>query len=322
VELIWDTADHPVSEQMAYWADVVCQAFTPLAPARTRAHLARSRISDGVFGWVRSARLASTNSAEIASCTQGITHGALEVRRAPSEEIFVNLQLAGSCRGEQDGLQCVVTPGTFALFDTTRPYTLDFEESDRGEPWRVLSFRVPREQLVRLLPAGSSFSARTLDGLTGPGAVAATMMQSLWQSHDELTAPSRLALDHACSQVLATALGAFELPEDDPGRAGRDEALRAAIARFVVERLPYGAVPAQDAAAHVGVSVRKLHQLFAATDATFGAFVREVRLGEVARALSDPSRALPPATNHNFSVYSVRRGRQPEGVRSCDPSPA
>jgi AraC-like DNA-binding protein len=288
----WNTADHPLDDQLSYWADVVCEAFTPLAPARTQQHLARSRLTHGMEGWVRSVPLTSTNCAEIASCTQRLTHGNAEVRRSPADVVFVNLQLDGSCRGEQDGRQCVVVPGTFALFDTTRPYRLEFEESGAGEPWRVLSFRVPRAQITRFLPEGSAFTGMTVDGHHGPGLVAATMMTSLWDAQDRITAPSRQALDRAYSQVLATALGAFERP-DDVGRAGMDAALRVTVARFVAERLPLGAVRVENAAAHIGVSVRKLHQLYAETGTSFATLVRGMRLYEVARELADPTVSAP-----------------------------
>jgi AraC-like DNA-binding protein len=290
----WNTADHPVEDQLSYWADVVCEAFTPLSPARTRRHLAHSRQADGLSGWVRSASLTSTNCAEIASCTQRLSHGNTEVRRSPDEVVFVNLQLTGSCRGQQDGRRCRVTPGSFALFDTTRPYQLEFEESEDGEPWRVLSFRVPREQLTCLMPGNEAFTGVTIDGRSGPGLVAATMMASLWASRHDLSVPSRRALDHAYSQVVATALGAFEQP-DGVGRAGVDAALRATVARFVAERLTLGAVRVEDAAAHVGVSVRKLHQLYSGTGTTFATHVREMRLRGVARELADPT-VNPPIT--------------------------
>lgn len=284
--MYWDTAGHAVHAQFSYWADVVCEAFTPLAPARTRQHLARSRHTEGLQGWVRSLPLTSTNCAEIASCTQRLTHGEAEVRRSPADVVFVNLQLTGTCRGEQDGRQCIVPPGTFALFDTTRPYRLEFEESATGEPWRVLSFRVPRAQLTRFLPADAGFTGRTVDGRRGSGLIVSTMMASLWTTQEELSLSSRLALDHAYSQVLATALGAFERP-GAPNRAGRDAALRSTVTRFVAERLPLGAVRAEDAAQHVGVSLRKVHELFAGTGTSFASVVREMRLREVTRDLLD-----------------------------------
>lgn len=85
-------------------------------------------------------------------------------------------------------------------------------------------------------------------------------------------------------------MGTFERPAD-VGRAESDEALRVAVARFVTERLQLGLVRAEDAAAHVGISVRKLHQLYAETGRTFAVVVRDMRLDEVARELADPALA-------------------------------
>lgn len=319
--MYWDTAEHPVEEQFSYWADVVCEAFTPLAPARTRHHLAHSRESRGLRGWVRSAPLVSTNCAEIASCTQLLSHGDREVRRSPSDVVFVNLQLSGTCRGEQDGRQCLVTPGAFALFDTTRPYRLEFAESDSGEQWRVLSFRVPRDQLAPFV-GDAPFTGTTIDGRRGPGLVTTTMMASLWASRDQLTPASRLALDHAYCQVLATALGAFERPED-AGRKGWDDTLRTTIARYVVERLPLGPVRTEDTAAHVGISVRKLHQLYADIGTSFASVVREMRLREVERELVDPGRTVADIAArwgfcdgaHLSRVFRAHRGRTPTEFR-------
>lgn len=163
-------------------------------------------------------------------------------------------------------------------------YRLEFEESAAGEPWRVLSFRVPRSQITRFVPRRVGIH-RGDGGWSARSRIRGShVMMSLWASRDRLSAPSRLALDQAYSQVLATALGAFERP-DGADRAGMDAALRATVARFVA----FGAVRVEDAAAHVGVSVRKLHKLYAEAGASFAKFVREMRLGEVARELADPT---------------------------------
>lgn len=284
VDSTWNTATHPVDEQLAYWADVVCQAFTPLAPTRAREHITRSSQSPvGVYGWVRSARLAETNSAEIASCTQLLRHGPRQVRESPSEEVFVNLQMTGSCKGEQDGRRTLITPGQVGIFDTTRPYALEFEESSNGDPWRVISFRIPRSKLLAVLPPRVTPGGQVVDGRRGAGMVATSMMRSMWESHSHLTPASRLALDDSFIPVLVTALGAFDTTLE--GKDDRDAALRAAIVRFVSGHLRYGRILADDAADHVGISVRKLHQIFAARDESFGNVVRDMRLESVAREL-------------------------------------
>jgi AraC-like DNA-binding protein len=284
VECSWNTAWYPVDEQLSYWADIVCQAFTPLAPSRSREHVARSRIGEGVYGWVTSSRLAVTNAAEIASCTQYLRHGPRQVNDSPSEEVFVNLQIAGSCKGEQDGRQSLVLPGQAALFDTTRPYTLEFEESKAGDPWHVISFRVPRDKLIAIVPPRLMAGGRIINGAHGVGAVATCMMQTIWNSREQIAPATRSSLDDAFANVLASALGAYE-PLTDARRADLDEALRAAVVRFAQGRLRDGRVPAEDAARHVGISVRKLHQIFAATEQSFGSVVRDLRLDQVCRQL-------------------------------------
>ncbi|MGY1809757.1 helix-turn-helix domain-containing protein [Blastococcus sp. SYSU D00669] len=283
MELTWSTEGLAPEDQFAYWADVVCEACAPLAPVRTRQHLSRSRWGEGLTGWVRAERLADSTPTEVVSCTQRLTHGPAEVRRGRDEQIFVNLQLDGTGRGEQDGRRCVVPPGSFAVFDTTRPYVLEFDESPDGSPWRVLSFKIPREQMLPFIPQPALRTARTIDARSGAGAVAADMMTSLWRSRAQLSPASRLALDHACTEVIANALGAFEKDGDD--RSSVDDALRASIARFVHERLPHGQVLAVEAARHVGISVRKLHQLYNGHETTFGATVRDLRLQRAARQL-------------------------------------
>jgi hypothetical protein len=78
----WTTRGLGPADQMSYWADVLCQAFTPLAPWRSRDHVEHSSSRSGLPGWVRSAAIGGGNAAEIASCTQRIDHGRREVARA------------------------------------------------------------------------------------------------------------------------------------------------------------------------------------------------------------------------------------------------
>ncbi|NMO00034.1 helix-turn-helix domain-containing protein [Gordonia sp. TBRC 11910] len=326
MRFVWDTAQHPVTDQMAYWTDVVCQAFTPLVPERRSDHLANSAQQTGLYGYVRSERLAATNTAEIASCTQELSHGRREVKCAPSEEVFVNLQLEGTCLGEQDGAQCVVPAGGFAVFDTTRPYKLEFIESSEGHPWRVLSFRIPRDQLMPLVRLDAQITARTVSGGSGVGAVAATMMQTLWKAHGSLDEVSRLALDHACSQVVASSLGSGVIDSENPDRAAIDDALRTAVRHYILANISHGVVQAAAAARHVGVSVRKLHQLFNGVGTSFGAEVRELRLTHAARDLVDSDRSSSIADiaarwgfcdgSHLTRAFKQRYGCAPRDYRA------
>ncbi|GAF46038.1 AraC-like ligand-binding domain-containing protein [Rhodococcus wratislaviensis] len=270
----WSTSGLSTRDQASYWGDVVCEAFTPLAPQRGRAQTARSATPDGIPGWVRSEVLVETNCAEISSCTQLLIHGPREVRRAPLDAVFVNLQLEGTCYGEQDGRRCIVRPGSYAVFDTTRPYSLEFREPDDAASWRVLSFRIPRDRWSANV-RGDGATARAIDTTSGPGNVVGAMMSSLWRERPAFDQTTVRALERSFTDVLAAVT---EPPAGGTRTEDRDAALRQVVRHYIRAAVPLGRVTAEAAAREAAVSVRTLHRLFQAVGATFAECVRDERL--------------------------------------------
>ena len=282
----WTTRGLGPADQMSYWADVLCQAFTPLAPWRSRDHVERSSSRSGLPGWVRSAAIGGGNAAEIASCTQRIDHGKREVARADEDVVFVNLQLDGHCTTTQDGRQCTVSRGEFAIVDSTRPYRLEFVEPGNDELWRVLSFRLPRPLLADVVGPSAGTTARRFSSSSGSARLLGSLMVETWRSDSSLHPTERQMIGAAHVDLLRAVLGATA--ERDTGCSLQtDEALRVAAVRYVESRLPFGRVPATEAASHVGVSVRTLHALFERAGTTFGAVVREHRVEACRRELAD-----------------------------------
>lgn len=281
----WTTAGLTPDEQASYWADVVCAAFTPLAPTRGRSHRARSTAPDGVPGWVSASPLGDANTAEISSCTQLLTHGRSEVMRSRDEVLFVNLQLTGSCRAEQDGKRCIVAPGSFAVFDTTRPFVQEYREAETGEPWRVLSFRVPREQWFDATNTPARV-ATPIDGARGEGAAVANLMATLWAQRGALSAQSAAVMGRAFTDILASAVTSRPSPADDPALAqARAEAVVRMTKRYIRAVLPHGRVTAAEAAGRASVSVRTLHRAFQAHGLSFAECVRDERFHGARRDL-------------------------------------
>lgn len=273
----WSTIGLSPQDQAGYWGDVVCEAFTPLAPKRSRSQLDRSAITEGVPGWVRSEALVETNCAEIASCTQLLTHGPSEVRRSPMAAVFVNLQLAGTCYGEQDDRQCVVTPGSLAIFDTTRPYRLEFTEPEGASSWRVLSFRIPRDRWSASV-RHDDLTANSLDTTSGPGSIVGSMMSSLWQQRQTLDRLTVQAVERSFTDVLAAVTSAQSRHTAESETERRDDALRMIVQRHIRTSIPLGRVTAEAAARSAAISVRSLHRLFEANDTSFAECVRQERL--------------------------------------------
>jgi AraC-like DNA-binding protein len=285
----WTTEDRPEREQFSYWREVICEAFTPLATRRTSSHRAPGPRQPGITSWVRSRMLTSSNTAEVSSETQLISHGDAEIRRTDSDQVFVNLQLRGHCVAGQDGRTCVVPPGGFALFDTTRAYDLEFVADPTAGEWRVVSFRVPRARLLPLLADEYGFTSVLRDGNRGGTAnlVASTMM-SIWRNADALDAASADAAESAFTTMLAADIGAGPLLADTR-RETLDATLRAAINRHLAANLRSGDLTPQQVARRFGISVRKLHTLYEGGERTFAQTVTAMRVDACARELATGS---------------------------------
>lgn len=268
------SADKPVGDQFSYWRDVICQVCTPLAAER-------SDTAGGLTGWVRAAEVGSTHAAEVCSQTQSLAHGPAEIRRMQSADVFVSLQLQGTCVATQGARTCQVAPGGFAMFDTTVPYRLAYSGHGRGDEWRVLSFRVPRARLLPLIANPGGFTAVTHDGAGVAGMVASTMT-SLWQNVEALDDLAAQSAETALLTLLAAAAGGGVHEES---RETLDAALRAAVNRYLTANLQ-DSLAATDVAGRFGISVRKLHGLYERTDATFAQTVMTLRVEACARDLS------------------------------------
>jgi AraC-like DNA-binding protein len=305
-------ADMPTAEQFPYWREVICQTCTPLAAERERGE-------PGITGWVRAAEISSTHCAEVCSGTQSLTHGPAEIQRMASEDVFVSLQLRGDGIAAQGGRIAHLRPGTFTLLDTTEAYRLHYRGDDRGE-WQVLSFRVPRARLVPMLSDPHGFSAVPHDGMAGGiAAVAASTMTSIWRSVESLDALAARAAEDALITLLAAAVAGAVTHRD------ADAALRAAAARYIAANLHESDLNAARVAARLGVSVRKLHGLYAGSGQTFARTVMSARLGACARELSAgvSGTLTDTATRWGFSdlshlnrVFRARYGCLPSEFRA------
>jgi AraC family transcriptional activator of tynA and feaB len=276
----WSTAAVPRSRQFGYWREMICEAFLDLAP-----DAAGRAARDGFRGRVTQRGLGRLAIAQIGSQAQRVRRTEAGIARSPRAGYYANLQLRGSCQTVQDGRTAVTEPGDLSVVDTERPFT--FELSD---DFAQLSFYVPGELLDPQLeqPAATATRIPTVGGV---GAALRHTLLALAPGSLPEDSARRLAV-HA-GGLLAVALnGPAGLGPADPGPGARHRArqLDAALGD-VAEHLADDDLCPATSAARLGISVRQLHQVFAAHERTFGAELRWQRLEQARRDLADPARA-------------------------------
>ncbi len=318
-------ADKPITEQFAYWREVICQVCTPLAAEREPVDRG-GYPAGGMTGWVRSSTVGSTHLAQVCSASQSLEHGVDEIRRMASDDVFVALQLRGHCVAVQGDRTCRIPPGGFAMFDTARTYRLSYSGDAADGEWQVLSLRVPRARLLPLVEAPDSFTAVTHDA-TGGGiaSLVASTMTATWRNADSLKEGAALSAEAALLTLLAAVAG-DTADQRGTRRSALDSALRASISRYVRANVHRGELSAGAVARTFAISVRKLHALYENSDHTFAQTVMSARLeacaadlagGAGARTLTETAARWGFADlSHMNRVFRARYGCLPSEYRA------
>ncbi|UZX03237.1 helix-turn-helix domain-containing protein [Arthrobacter sp. CDRTa11] len=259
-----------------HWKHLVAESFVPLA--------ARTADVDGFRGQMRARVLDRMSVVEVSASSH-------EVHRTPaliaqtSERYFkLNLQLEGTGLLIQDNREALLQPGDLAIYDTSRPYTLAFEEEAR-----MMVVMFPCDALSLPTDYVGQLAAVRMAGSTGLSGIVGQFIRQLSENLDVLSGPSGSRLATNALDLVATMLHA----EMDiaPDRMKPQALLAVSVREYIEANLSDPLLsPASIAAAHF-VSTRHLHNVFHESGTTVASWIRTQRLEGARRELRDPLHA-------------------------------
>src|SRR3712207_51008 len=204
-------------------------------------------------GEVRSRAVGSLQLSRVRPVDQRAGRTARLARTDRRHFVQVGLVERGSARVEQDGRECWLQPGDYALYETHRPFSWELR-AGTGPAWSLLVLTWCRPG-----PTSPGLTARRMDGSSGLTGVLGRMMTDLLRTRDVVGTDPGDRLAGELLELVTTAAGAAPPPPAGPPRG--DRALLAAVRAHVEEHLADPALdPRSIAAAHF-VSVRQLHRL-------------------------------------------------------------
>lgn len=251
---------------------------------------------DGFVATMRNRELAKLSLTRIDSSGHGrkrVTRSQRQVARAAEDFMLVSIQLEGACRVIQGQREALLSPGQFAIYDSTRPYELILEHD-----YEQAVLRVPRATLLSRL-GGDDLTALAVDAEALPARMLDQMVRAACDATVPLSPAQSLDVADGVLSVLTGGLRSLQGATDASASAGARQLAR--VKAHVAENLGDPQLTVGRIALSLGLSLSYLHKLFRAESMTLDRWIWESRLAACRQALRDPRWAARTITDIAFS---------------------
>jgi len=275
--MVYSTEDVHPRDAVSYWVEVVTRSFVKYAlTLRDKAPFRAS---------VRTCPLAGLTVYDYQCDPHGVGCSATDISESDNDDVFVFLQLSGRTTASQDDRQAVIERGGILFIDPQRPFAGRY-----GEGGRLLSVRMPRQDLQARTGNAAALSCRALDG-SGP--VAGLAFGFLTMLSDRLDGLDDTAAAKIADQGLDLVALAFAKEFKTNGvTLSSPRAMALMVLKGAIEsRLHDPELKPAVAAAAAGISVRYANALLAQEGTCLERYIIGRRLERCRRALEDPGQA-------------------------------
>lgn len=273
----WSSESLPERDQFASWREACCQHVYAITPERED--------RGGFRGSMQAQRLGGVEFVELQCEGHRVLRRAEDIARAPSHTYYVYSQIGEAAWFMQGGRHVLALRGDIVIADPNLPFSTGASGDFDFRIWRV-----PRRRLDAYLAVPGHLPMIHFERNTPECALVASCLGALAAQGARID--PRLAEPVADNLVRLVAMAAGIAPEmRDAGRAAVRGAVLRRVMRYAEDHLTDPELSPARVAATLGMSVRKLHMLFAPTGTSFGEWLHRRRLEEARMLLCSPGTA-------------------------------
>ncbi|WP_316520069.1 helix-turn-helix domain-containing protein [Kitasatospora brasiliensis] len=276
------TTSAPAGDTAASWSEEISRTSVPVEVRPLDGRPLEGSLVSSRLGYVR----ISTLEADAARMSR--TAGLIARTSQAEPQVGVGVQVSGRAVLVQDGHRAEAAEGGLILYDTARPYSVDYPE-----PFRTHLFHLPRRLLgvpERELRRAAGTAVTSAEGF---GSVLMPFLADLAESAHSYSPPVGDRLAGSVADLVGTLVAqlAAERPTAGP-RPANDHLLRRIREHIDGHLCDPDLSPETIAQAH-HVSVRYLHRLFESEESTVGRLIQQRRLDACARELARRGHSAP-----------------------------
>ena len=240
---------------------------------------------------IRSAELGPLRLSEI-SAGAGVVHGSAGLISRNGPECYkVGVQLHGYSVLVQDGREAALAPGDIAVYDTTRPHRLSFDDT-----FRMLVVMFPRKLLRLPCNKMADLTAMRFSGRSGLGSLVSPFLVNSFDRVADLDDVSAIRLADNMLDLLQTMFAQRLVPVSHVSEDSSRRALLLQTFQFIEAHLGDPELGPLTIAAALHISTRYVHKLFEAEGTTVNAWIRSRRMERCRRDLCEPTLLSQPVS--------------------------
>ncbi|WP_316167357.1 MULTISPECIES: helix-turn-helix domain-containing protein [unclassified Bradyrhizobium] len=273
--ILFTTDGSPGHRRLALWQDIVCDVYVGLDCTSDLGSAFRGSVTHTAFG--------QAVCSEVCSDRQHVYRTSQRISRADADFVLVALGREGIGGVVQDGRDTVIRPGEFAIYDTTRPYELQFDAA-----FRQTVFKLPRQILQRRIGAIEAVTAISFGADSPLQPLAYDFIIKLCERADHIGAEHAERLSEQAADLLAMTLAERLRTQPLPSSSHR-AALLYRIRAHISARLSDPDLSLPKVARELGLSARYVNDLFSDEETSFRRYVLAERLRRCQRDLGSPT---------------------------------
>lgn len=278
------TNDVRPSEKFGLWKDTLWQLMGRLRSEASGDESFAGRIEHCDVGDLRICRIIARRHRVVRK---------IEGRHDNQDLLKVAVQLKGSSYFEQNNRSVLLSPGSWSIYDTTRPYTV----STMGNV-ELLTLLIPRARIVTHRLNLNDLIVRRFSGKTGLGKLAYQFMTTAFAEIANVNTEHEWEIVGAISQLIRLAmLEVAGEPSDLPVR----EKWRERIKAYIDEHLRDPGLSLNRIAAAMNCSKRYVHKIFESEGTSPSEYIWCMRLRRCREDLCDPVSANKSITEIAYS---------------------
>lgn len=275
MEQRFTTKDAHPRDRFAYWREAVCDSYVQL-----ECETAHPQSFEGSIDLKRRQCLSTSY---VSGSNQTVSRRQRDVIKSGDDSFLLSLQLRKTGFVEQDGRLVRLDPGEFTLYDSSNRYRLTLPD---GFMQLVLQF--PKTDFLERLPSAENLTAMKVP-TRGFGALAGDILPRLVAALDDTPDHAQDDSQNAILDLLVAAFAGMDTRRHQ--LHSHDQLVLLRAREFITKNLSDPDLNRDAVARAVGLSVRRLNEVFQTDSSSISREISHARLSKIAALLASPRHA-------------------------------